>query len=66
MALQEIEQSGFALKINEYGETKRQYHDTNRDRFMREAKKLIIDHLDNHCGQNKDEVKNTQFHIYTY
>jgi hypothetical protein len=64
-----IEQNGFVLKITEYGECVRQYHDSNYDRFMKISSQMITDHLQNNClqkNQSKDEVKNTNFHIYTY
>ena len=67
--MENIEQSGFVLKISEYGKLVRQYHDNNYDRFMKVSSEMINDHLQKHCLQkdnSKEEVKNTDFHIYTY
>ena len=64
--MKEIEDKGLILQIKEYGELKRQYHDTNHKRFMENAHKIIDDHLRYHSGQDKNEVRNITINLYTY
>lgn len=64
-----IQDSGCVLKISEYGNLKRQYHDTNVDRFLTETRRLIEEHLKGTSAvQNsqRNEVKNIIIQIYTY
>ena len=61
-----IEPTSFMLKITEYGKTVRQYNDIDYERFMKVSKQMIDDHMSRNMKQGADEVKNAQFHIYTY
>ena len=67
--MEKIEKSGFILDISEYGKVVRQYHDINHERFMKVSSEMIAEHLKDSCLQKTGtniEVKNTNFHIYTY
>ena len=63
-----VEANGFILTISEYGEIVRQYHDTNYDRFMKVSFDIIKQHHQENSVQksNPKEVKNIDFHMYTY
>ena len=61
-----IEPTSFMLKITEYGKTVRQYNDIDYERFMKVSKSMVDDHMSRNMRQGNEEVKNTQFHIYTY
>lgn len=58
--------NGFTLSIQEYGKEVRKYSDTDKARFLKQAKEVIINHLETCVNQGRDEVKNTAFHIFTY
>lgn len=60
----------FVLEISEYGKVVRKMEDSNHKRFMEETERIMLNHLRNHCRQagdnREDEVKNINFHIYTF
>ncbi len=64
--MNEIVPRSFVLEIKEYGKIVRTYNDIDYDRFKKVSNGLINDHLTNNIKQGEKEVKNTQFHIYTY
>jgi hypothetical protein len=64
--VQEIEDKGLVMKISEYGKVKRQYHDTDYNRFINQTQDIIREHLDRSGKQATNEVKNITIHIYTY
>lgn len=64
--MERIESTSFVLVISEYGKVVRQYNDKDYDRFMKVSRSMIDDHVAHSVNQNRGEVKNATFHIYTY
>lgn len=57
-------ESKFQLNVIEFGKLVRTIGDSDRDRFMQDAAKLIANHLDRHAMKD-GIVKNLKFELFT-
>lgn len=64
-AFENQEAKGMAIQIIEFNTVVRQYHDIDKERFLKIAREMIDNHLSRHSSQAQNEVKNITINIYT-